>query len=331
MVSVIHPDSELSVWLSSELDSVSRLIDDQLAGDHESTDALCEQLLSYRGKMLRPSLVLLSAKAIAADGRYETPLRTAAAVLEIIHLATLVHDDVLDEADLRRGDRTINYLKGNEAAVMLGDYLISKAFHLCSTLRDPDLNILLGGVTSTLCTGEILQLHHRENLNLDRATYFRIIENKTGVLISACCRVGGVIAGATESELESLGRFGSAVGIAFQIRDDLIDLTCEREGAGKSVGRDMAKGKPTLPLIDYLEQDNDDPNAILVVTHSREAMRTMLESAGSIQRAWSAVDDLVSSAVQEITSIPASNGVTALQEIARRLTARVGSVGGQPS
>ena len=140
-------------WLSNELDSVGLLLEDHLNSKHDAVNEICRYLSGYRGKMLRPSLVLLSWRSVQENTVVSEDVLRAAGVVELIHLATLVHDDVLDEADIRRGGQTINSLWGNEGAVMLGDYLLSSAFHLCSTIRNPDLNALLGEVTNTLCAG----------------------------------------------------------------------------------------------------------------------------------------------------------------------------------
>src|SRR5262245_60035788 len=164
----------------------------QLASDLPAVNALCRHVERYRGKMLRPTLVLATGLASApsdessvlanGDDAIRPAHRTVAAVVEMIHMATLVHDDVLDEADVRRQGATVNHLRGNETAVMLGDYLISNAFHLCSTIGDPTINILLGQTTNTLCEGELIQLHHRDNVSLDEPTYFEIVRRKTAVL-----------------------------------------------------------------------------------------------------------------------------------------------------
>ena len=154
----------------------------QLDSTIEPVAALCRYLERYRGKMLRPTLTLVS--GLCASGREDAGAITddhvtIAAVVEMIHMATLVHDDVLDEASIRRGGQTVNALAGNEAAVILGDYLISRSFHLCSQLATQDTALRIGEITSTVCEGELLQLHHRGNLELDEETYFKIIDRKT--------------------------------------------------------------------------------------------------------------------------------------------------------
>ncbi len=242
--------------LAEQLEPVTVIFERQLARDLSAVNALCMHVEQYRGKMLRPTLVLLSGLAAGASPGDESVLndkhRTVAAVAEMIHMATLVHDDVLDEAKVRRRGSTVNHLWGNEAAVMLGDYFISNAFHLCSSLNDPRINLALGGVTNTICEGELLQLHHRDDYAIDEATYFEIVRRKTASLIGECCRLGASLAGADGGSSRAACSFGLSLGIAYQIQDDLLDLVGDPSVVGKSLGTDLGKGKLTLPVIRYL-------------------------------------------------------------------------------
>ncbi len=223
--------------------------DEQLRSDLPPVSRLVRHVEHYRGKMLRPTLV-------AACGLATGPLLdshiTLAAVCEMVHMATLVHDDVLDEADTRRRGRTVNRLHGNEAAVILGDYLIAGAYHLCSQLDSQAAALLIGRVSMTVCSGELLQLAHRADFSLDEPTYFEIVERKTASLIGAACRLGAWCSGADEPACQRLERFGRDLGVAFQIQDDVLDLTGRESVVGKSVGKDLEKGKLTLPVIHHL-------------------------------------------------------------------------------
>lgn len=240
------------------LSRVQQRLREQVRSDLPPVRALCAHVERYHGKMLRPSMVLLSALAARRSGASldESAISEAhvavGAVVEMIHIATLVHDDVLDEADTRRRSPTVNRLRGNEPAVILGDYLFSAAFHLCATLESQHSTRIIGRVAARLCEGELLQLHHRDDYSLDEPTYFEIVERKTASLISAACDLGALHAGASEEVRERLRRFGSNIGVAFQIQDDLLDLTGEESVVGKSVGKDLEKGKMTLPLIHHL-------------------------------------------------------------------------------
>ena len=219
MLNLAEIDIPIAAVLDEQLEEVAVILERQLASDLSPVNALCRHIEQYRGKRLRPILVLLSGLAVGKppwDGsRLTSRHRVIAAVVEMIHLATLVHDDVLDDAQIRRGVATLSYLRGNETAVMLGDYLISNAFHLCSSLQDPAINVRLGQVTNTLCEGELLQLHHRDDLDIDEATYLEIVRRKTASLIGECCRLGAMLSGASQPVCESMGRFGIKVGIAF--------------------------------------------------------------------------------------------------------------------
>jgi octaprenyl-diphosphate synthase len=304
MKSLINMESPLGVWLVEELFGVSLVMSDHLASEHVEVSAVCEKLEAYKGKMLRPSMVLLSWKAVNQTNCSCAPehVRVAGGVTELIHLATLVHDDVLDDADLRRGAQTINCLLGNEAAVMLGDFLLSSAFLLCSTIRNPELNLLLGRVTNTLCAGELVQLSNRNNIDLSIDSYYQIIHDKTASLIAASCEMGAILGGGTPQQIRAMKKFGSDIGVAFQIKDDLLDVLGERSVIGKPAGRDLEKGKLTLPVIKMLGNNPGlKPSVITFIKNNdRDGLRDLLESTGSVQCAYEEVGVLVDSATKEI-------------------------------
>lgn len=239
--------------LDSQLALVERAFDDQLRSDLPPVQGLVEHVARYRGKMLRPTLCITC--ALAADPDSTAPpahVPALGAVCEMVHMATLVHDDVLDEADTRRRGATVNQLQGNEAAVILGDYLIASSFHLCATLPDPRYAVRVGQASADLCAGELLQLHHRNDFSLDEATYFEILRKKTGELIAVSCELGALAAGAAPDVQRAAAGFGMTLGVAFQIQDDLLDLAGDADVVGKSVRKDLEKGKLTLPLIHHL-------------------------------------------------------------------------------
>lgn len=254
--------------LADGLERVGDAFAQELSSDLPPLRSLVEHVERYRGKMLRPTLVLLSGLA-ARTGDDARPLSdahiTIAAVCEMVHMATLVHDDVLDDAEVRRGGLTVNRLRGNEAAVIMGDFLIASAYRLCSSIEPAEAAkhaaLSIGHTAQELCSGELLQLHHREDWSLDRATYFEILERKTASLIGLSCRLGAFLSDARFDRSDALERYGRRIGVAFQIQDDILDLTGSEAGVGKSVGRDLAKGKPTLPLIVHLERVGPDERA----------------------------------------------------------------------
>ena len=202
----------------------------------------------FRGKMLRPALTLTCAEACGADPKSDAA-RVLSATVELIHISTLVHDDVLDEADLRRNTPTINALQGNEAAVILGDWLIASSFRLIASLGRPDFDLALGEATRRVCAGEIHQLMKRGDDGLSVEEYLDIISGKTGALLVACAQLGGSLGTSDTGLLQGLGNFANHLGIAFQIRDDILDADSSSENIGKSAGRDAALGKLTLPGI----------------------------------------------------------------------------------
>ncbi len=248
----------ISERLAEQLREVERLFAAELHSDLSCVNDLVGHIEQYRGKMLRPMLVLVTGMACSPDRLELTEAhRTIAGVVEMVHMATLVHDDVLDEADVRRGGTTINHLRGNETAVMLGDFLISHAYHLCSSLDDPAVSKIIANATNRVCEGEMHQLANRNNWDLDEQTYYQIIGGKTAYLCGTCCRLGALLCGSPDAAVT-----------AIQIIDDLLDLTGNEDTVGKTLGLDLQKGKLTLPLIHLLA--GADPA-------QRDELRTLLE------------------------------------------------------
>src|SRR5258707_5340063 len=202
--------------------------------------------LSGSGKHLRPTLVALAGSAIGKTGDAHV---TAAVIIEMVHLATLVHDDVMDEAQIRRGQLTIAANWGNEIAVLFGDCLFAQALKLASSFPTTEVCRAVAMATNTVCTGEILQTQHRRNFELSRREYFRVIEMKTAELFTLSCDLAAFIGGAKPEERAALKQFGAAFGTAYQVYDDCVDLFGTESEAGKSLGTDLAKGKLTWPLL----------------------------------------------------------------------------------
>ena len=259
-------DDAIAQRLEAELARVEDRFAAELISDLPCVNSLITHIEQYRGKMLRPTLVVVAAIACPGmEGDLSDRHQVLATVVEMVHMATLVHDDILDEAEVRRRGSTINRLEGNEAAVMLGDYLISHAYHLCSSLEDQTISRVIAETTNTVCEGELLQLANRNNWMLDEPTYFEIIRRKTARLCGACCRLSSFLSGGNDEITNCLYEYGEKVGIAFQIVDDLLDLMGREDTVGKTLGRDLEKGKLTLPLIRHL------------VTADPQARRRLLE------------------------------------------------------
>ena len=308
--------------LAPLLAEVGKAFERQLASDLPPVNTLCRHVERYRGKMLRPTMVFLCGQAFGPVGERHV---IVAATCEMIHMATLVHDDVLDEAEVRRKGHTVNHLRGNEVAVMLGDYLISNAFHLCSRAGDPALNLRLGEVTNTLCEGELVQLSHRDDLSLDERTYFEIVRRKTAVLIGACCELGAQLSGAPADAVTALRRFGEGIGVAFQIQDDLLDLEGRQDVVGKSLGRDLEKGKLTLPVIIHLAQASGEVRERTIeAIRARDGVALLAEltASGSLAAARSRAVELVAAARTELRHVPAGVSRDALDAAAMAIVHR---------
>jgi octaprenyl-diphosphate synthase len=255
----------VSDCIADELAAVEQTFADELSSGLGCVNTLVRHVSRYRGKMLRPMLVLLSGRAC---GELTDAHVVLATVVEMVHMATLVHDDVLDEAELRRKGATINHLRGNEAAVMLGDFMISHAFHLCSSLDSQFASRLIGRTTNQVCEGELLQIHNRNNYSLDERTYYQIINHKTASLTAACSLLGAKYAGASERTVSHLKTYGLSLGTAFQIQDDILDLVGDPRAVGKTLGLDIEKGKMTLPAIHFMQT---------APSQHRELLRSLLQ------------------------------------------------------
>jgi octaprenyl-diphosphate synthase len=292
MEQAIQPPDELArPWkrlyapVAAEMAAAEDLLRGELTSDDPFVDELVKHAFRLGGKRLRPALVLLSAKSI---GEVTAAHIVLSAVVEMIHTATLVHDDVLDEADIRRHCETINARNDNEASVLVGDFLFTHAFALASSLETTFACQTIGRATNTVCAGELRQIGSRANFDLSEAEYLSIIEAKTAELCACCCRLGAHYAGASPEREEALARFGRNLGIAFQIADDLLDLVGNESAMGKSLGTDLDKQKPTLPIIHLLKHCSPaEHREVLLLLDSRdrtarEQLRALLDQRGSL-------------------------------------------------
>ncbi|MCI0498405.1 MAG: polyprenyl synthetase family protein [Planctomycetales bacterium] len=237
-----------------ELAAVQRRIVEQMHSPDQDINA-CLQVLSERpGKMLRPALLLLSGQAVG--GVLQKEHINLAAMIEMVHMASLLHDDVIDRASLRRGSPSANALWGNTAAVLLGDFLLSRAFSLGAASRLDGAAALLGQTAQTLCAGELKQNLLRGRRDLTEAAYFQIIGSKTAALFSCCCRLGALAAGVSCTQEQALGDYGFGFGMAFQIADDMLDILSTEAQTGKTQGIDLKQEKWTLPVIHWFNQDS---------------------------------------------------------------------------
>ncbi len=209
---------------------------------------------------MRPALVALSANA---TGKLEDAHVTVAVIIEMVHLATLVHDDIMDEAEIRRGQLTLAANWGNEIAVLFGDCLFAQALKLAASFPTPEICRAVAMATNTVCAGEILQTKQRRNFQFSQAEYFKVLEMKTAELFALSCRLGACLSGAPEAQQAALRKFGLALGTAYQVYDDCLDLFGSEAAAGKSLGTDLAKGKLTLPVLQFWQRATADEKAQL--------------------------------------------------------------------
>ncbi len=315
--------------LEPYLAQVNDLFASELASDLDHVQTLSNHVERFRGKMLRPVLVFLS--GLAARG-VDKPLGqthiTIATVVEMVHVATLVHDDVLDNAEIRRRGATINHLHGNEAAVLLGDLLISHAYHLCSSLESQIASRAIGRTTNIVCEGELTQNFNRGNWELTEQTYFDIIYRKTASLIETSCRLGAWASNADAATVEALGNYGRDVGMAFQIVDDILDIAGHQKTVGKTLGSDIEKGKLTLPMIHFLATAAPTHQQLLSSLLESDASdridnaRQLLIPSPSMRYARNRAQQLVDQAIAAISELPESEFRQILIDMARFVTAR---------
>lgn len=318
--------TELIPWLTK----VTQTFDGAIASNVDVVQSLAQHVQGMRGKMLRPTVVYLSGRAACPEAPLHHEHVVVAAVVEMVHLATLVHDDVLDDSAQRRSTITVNRLHGNEPAVMLGDYLFANAYALCSSLDTPRAARAVARASRTLCEGELMQLRARGDWALNEQTYQDMIDRKTAELIAVAAELGAAASGAAEPVVRALAQFARLVGQAFQVQDDLLDLAGDAGTLGKPVGQDAANGKLTLPLIHHLriagEAQRRSTLAILAEVYAagptkvdagRAAeLRSACETTGSVEFARRFAHQLARDAGAELERLPESSARIALRELA---------------
>jgi octaprenyl-diphosphate synthase len=232
---------------SNDLTKVNNIILSSSIGKSELIQQISNHLISSGGKRIRPILLIISAKLCGSQN--DENQHYLASAVEMIHSATLLHDDVVDMSEIRRGKKTANALWDNKASILVGDYLFSLSFQLMVKSQNLAILDLLAKTSSIIADGEVLQLQNSTNINLTEEKYFEIIFGKTAVLFSACCEVGGLLNNRPSSEIEALRLFGKYLGMVFQIVDDILDYSSDEATLGKDIGNDFFEGKVTLPII----------------------------------------------------------------------------------
>lgn len=309
--------------LGAELDAVSALIADNLRSNVEFIGNAGAHLACGGGKLLRPMTALLAALALGYKGRKHI---TLGAVVELIHTATLLHDDVIDGAARRRGRETVNHLWGNHASVLVGDFLYSRAFQMIVRIDNPAVTACFADTTNTIAEGEIEQSLNRRRDSLDEDGYLEVIRKKTAVLFEAATRCGALVAEASPDALRSLSAYGLRLGMAFQIIDDVLDYA--GDGDGKAPGKDLAEGKPTLPIIHAIANGAPDDaeflrDALAGARGDQLARATAaLRDAGSFDYARRLAEHHTRAACDALAGLPASPHREALLDLARLACAR---------
>jgi len=261
----------------AEAKAVDQLIVDELCSDVVLINQVGQYIIGNGGKRLRPMLLLLTAKAL---GQVSQDHLILAAVIEFIHTATLLHDDVVDESALRRGRDSANAVWGNAASVLVGDYLYSSAFEMMVRTSNMRVMEILSKTTTAIAEGEVLQLLNCNNPETTEGKYLEVISRKTAILFSAATRLGAVISNADADTEDALARYGQHLGVAFQLIDDALDYKADKDELGKNLGDDLAEGKPTLPLIYAIQNGTSEETAIItnaIKTGDRDAFNAVFD------------------------------------------------------
>ncbi len=311
---------DVTALVREDLEIVSTTVREALLPDRTELEPLLAHVGGYQGKQLRPAMVLLMARAIG--GLKETHYQVAA-IIEMIHMATLVHDDILDGALVRRSMPSLNAIHGHEVSVLLGDYLYAKAFHMSVCMPDQVCSRVLAEVTRIICQGEITQMLHRFDVATDEDLYFKVIREKTGVLYGAASELGASYAGANAEKIRFCKVFGISLGTAFQIIDDCLDVEGEEAVVGKSLGTDFGKGKLTLPFL-KLYADLDDPGRRRFdeifqdqkLEGRQETLIREFDLRPGLAYAHDRADDALREALNSLSGLPDNEYVDALRAMA---------------
>ncbi len=307
--------------ISNELMQVELEFERQARSNVQVINYLGEYLRASGGKRVRPALAILSNYAVGGDGSRYNSIRMAT-VMEFLHTATLVHDDVIDKADLRRKRPTVNALCGNETAVLMGDWLYMSAFETSLAERSLPILDILTSVTRKMTEGELLQLTLLAHADVTEAQYFDVLKRKTAYLFSASCEIGSILGGASEKQQTSLRDYGLSLGTAFQLIDDLLDFTSNEAALGKAAGADLLGGKVTLPLIYLREVEPQTLEMIQTVlregkydTVAQEDLREAMVRTGALEKARARADEYAENACAALENLPDSDYCDSLRAL----------------
>jgi octaprenyl-diphosphate synthase len=303
------PLEQLYSLIGDDMKAVDSVIRKRLYSDVVLVRQVAEYIISAGGKRMRPALVLLAAGALGFEGARKHEL---AAVVEFIHTATLLHDDVVDESSLRRGRDTANALFGNAASVLVGDFLYSRAFQMMVECDDMRIMRILSDATNIIAEGEVLQLMNCHDADVDESRYLQVIRYKTAKLFEAAAQLGAILGSATPEQETGLAAYGMHLGTAFQLIDDVLDYSGEEADTGKHIGDDLAEGKPTLPLIYVMQNGSPEQASIVrqaIETGGRDAFPEVLaavRSSGALTHTRQCATQAANQAKLAIANLPES-------------------------
>ena len=305
---------------ADDMQAVDQCIRERLSSPVVLINQLGHYIIHSGGKRLRPLLATLSARACGASGSDHV---TLAAVVEFIHTATLLHDDVVDASEMRRGSETANHIFGNEAAVLVGDFLYSRAFEMMVEVGSMRVMEILSHATNVIAEGEVMQLMNCHDADVDEARYMAVIQSKTAKLFEAACQLGAILGERPQAEEEALARYGMHLGTAFQLIDDVLDYSADSDVTGKRMGDDLAEGKPTLPLIRAMAAGSPEQAAVIrgaIESGGREQEAAVLEAVrdtGALDYARERAAAETEAAISAVSVLPESPHRQALIDLAR--------------
>lgn len=305
--------------IAPEMDAVNLVIRQQLHSDVALVSQISEYIINAGGKRIRPVLVLLMANAYGYQGKHHYDL---AAIVEFIHTATLLHDDVVDESSMRRGRQTANALFGNAASVLVGDFLYSRAFQMMVSIDSMQIMRILADATNVIAEGEVLQLLNMHDPDVTEERYLEVIRCKTAKLFEAAAEIGALISGATPTQIAAAGEYGRSLGTAFQLIDDVLDYSGKADEIGKNVGDDLREGKPTLPLIYLMKNGNAEERALVKACIEEgdeskfDAILSAITQSGALDYTKAAADRAAETAAMAIQDLPDSAFKQALTDLA---------------
>lgn len=290
-----------------DLDAVNAVIREQMHSDIVLIGRIADYIINAGGKRIRPILLLLMAKAFGYQG---TQHHTLAATVEFIHTATLLHDDVVDEADLRRGRPSANTLFGNAASVLVGDFLYTRAFQMMVSVDSMPVQRVLADATNLIAEGEVMQLMNARSADLDEAGYHQVIYSKTAKLFEATCQLGAMVAGASDQAVAAAAAYGRSLGNAFQLIDDLLDYAGDADTMGKLAGNDLKEGKMTLPLIWLMAHGTDAQKTAIRQSIEEgdescfDAVLEAVRTSGALDYTYQMAKQEADAAIQAIADLP---------------------------